>query len=294
MVRETQGPAEKTLTWETGAGVLTSRWTLGPDGDWWQSEYPVKNRVDLAAAREVVTARRYTARSSSSPEPKIEMSPGATVEMSPGATVLELPKRPWSELFHSFIGWSEGLIFLLEEPEALQEIVALLEEKLAGLVSDMAALPGDLVLSPDNLDGQFLPPESFKESLAPSYARTVQALHAEGKRLVVHVGGPVRGLLAGLAQCGVDCVQGISGPPQGDSTLEEAREISGPDLALWGGIPQDCLLASCPEHEFRDAAEAAFSRGAADPRVIVGVADRVPADALPERMHALARMALEA
>src|SRR5512147_3220660 len=45
-VRETRGPAEKTLTWETSAGVLTSRWTLGPDGDWWQSEYPVKNSAD--------------------------------------------------------------------------------------------------------------------------------------------------------------------------------------------------------------------------------------------------------
>jgi uroporphyrinogen-III decarboxylase len=185
-------------------------------------------------------------------------------------------------------------MFLLEEPAALQEIVDLLERSLAGLVSEVARLPGDLILSPDNLDGQFVPPESFDESLAPSYTRTAETLHAGGKRLVVHAGGPVRGLLAELARCGVDCVQGISGPPQGDSTLEEARELAGPRLALWGGIPQDTLLASCADQEFRAAAEAAFSRGAADPRVIVGVADRVPADALPERIQALARMALQA
>ena len=296
-IRETQGPAEKTLTWETSSGLLTSRWTLGPDGDWWQSEYPVKTRVDLAAAREVVEARRYVARSpaaAASASEVSKMSPGATVEMSPGATVMELPKRPWSELLHSFVGWSEGLMFLLEEPAALHEIVVLLEERLARLVSDMARLPGHLILSPDNLDGQFVPPESFQESLAPSYAKTVETLHAGGKRLVVHVGGPVRGLLAGLARCGVDCVQGVSGPPQGDSTLAAARKLSGPDMALWGGVPQDCLLASCTEAEFRSAAEAAFSRGAADPQVIVGVADRVPVDALPGRIQALARMAAEA
>lgn len=275
VTRETQGPAEKTLTWETSSGQLTSRWTLGPDGDWWQSEYPVKTRADLDAAREVAQARRYIAR------------PGAA------AVVMELPKRPWSELLHAFVGWSEGLMFLLEEPDTLQEIVGALEESLSRLVSDIARLPGDLILSPDNLDGQFVSPDSFQESLAPSYAKSVETLHAGGKRLVVHVGGPVRGLIAGLARCGVDCVEGVSGPPQGDSPLETARELSGPHMTLWGGIPQDCLLASCPEGEFRASAEAAFSRGVADPLVIVGVADRVPADALPERIRALARMALE-
>ena len=287
VTHETRGPAEKSLTWETSSGLLTSRWTLGPDGDWWQSEYPVKTGADLAAARKVVEARRYVTRSPAT----VEMSPGATVEMSPGATVMELPKRPWSEVLNSFIGWSEGLMFLLEEPAAIAGIVALLEERLAGLVSEVAGQPGDLILSPDNLDGQFVPPESFQESLAPSYRKSVETLHAGRKRLVVHAGGPVRGLLAALSGCGVDCVQGISGPPQGDSTLEEARELSGPNLALWGGIPQDCLLASCTDSEFRTIARAAFALAAADPRVIVGVADRVPADALCERIQALAEMA---
>jgi hypothetical protein len=273
-VRETQGPTEKSLTWETDAGTLTSRWTLGPDGDWWRSEYPVKSAADLSAALQVVRARRYIPR-----------------EQPAALLALELPMRPWSDLLHSFLGWSEGLMFLLEEPAALQEIVDVLEEGMTGLVSVMAGLPGDLVLSPDNLDGQFVPPESFEQNLAPSYTRTARALHAGAKRLVVHVGGPVRGLLPGLVRCGVDCVQGISGPPQGDSTLLDARRLVGPGTALWGGIPQDSLLASCPDGEFRAVAEAAFAVAAADPCVVVGVADRVPADALPERISALAHMA---
>ena len=276
VVRENLGAEEKTLAWETSAGTLTSRWTRGPDGDWWQSEYPVKSLTDLSAAREVAGARRYV--------PRNPRDTGGQ------PVVMELPRRPWSELLHSFLGWSEGLMFLLEEPAALREIVDMLEEKITGLVSDVAALPGDLVLSPDNLDGQFVPPESFEGNLAASYERTARALHDRGKRLVVHVGGPVRGLLPGLARCGVDCVQGISGPPQGDTTLQEARRLVGSGPALWGGVPQDSLLASCGDGKFRAAAEAAFSAASADPCVIVGVADRVPADALPERITALARM----
>src|SRR5208282_4739718 len=216
--------------------------------------------------------------------------PRALPDTDEHPVVVELPKRPWSELLHSFLGWSEGLMFLLEEPAALREIADMLEEKISRLVSDVAGLPGDIVLSPDNLDGQFVPPESFEENFAPSYAKTARALHDGGKRLVVHVGGPVRGLLPGLARCGVDCVQGISGPPQGDSTLEEARQLVGTGPALWGGVPQDSLLASCGDGVFRAAAEAAFSQASVDPQVIVGVADRVPADALPDRIATLARM----
>ncbi len=50
---------ERIIRYETSAGTLTARWSLGPDGDWWQTEYPIKTVEDLAAAREVVAARKY-------------------------------------------------------------------------------------------------------------------------------------------------------------------------------------------------------------------------------------------
>ena len=45
-----------------------------------------------------------------------------------------------------------------------------------------------------------------------------------------------------MLQDKVDCVQGICGPPQGDSTLAEARGLCNSALGLWGGIAQDFLL----------------------------------------------------
>jgi hypothetical protein len=285
-VRESKNAIEQTLVWETAAGTLTSRWTLGPDGDWWQSEYPVKRSTDLRAARMVAEARRY----------ELGTWPGHEVPAQASSdeiAAVELPQRPWSELFHTFLGWSEGLVLFLEEPDGLRDVVKILEEKLARLVAEIRRLPEPTVVSPDNLDGQFIAPAAFEEMLAPSYRKSVEMLRACGKRLVVHVGGPVRRLLPGLADCGIDCVEGVCGPPQGDSPLAEARGLSGARMALWGGIPQDSLLASFPESGFREAAEAAFSMARADPGVIVGVADRVPVSALPERLEALARMSLE-
>jgi len=277
---------ERTVRWETRAGILLSRWTRGPDGDWWQAEYPVKSAADLAAAREAAEARRYV------PDPAALAAERSTGD--PVFLALELPQRPWSELFHSFLGWSEGLMLFLEQEEALRGIVGILEEKLQDITREVAKMPGDLVLSPDNLDGQFIAPSSFDEHLAPSYERSAEALHAAGKRIVVHAGGPVRGLLPGLARCGVDCVEGVCGPPQGDASLAEAREMCGASITLWGGIAQDFLLGSRAPQEFETAVTAAFDQARGDPNAVVGVADKVPVDALPERLEALLRFAREA
>jgi hypothetical protein len=279
-VTDNRGPTERTLGWETPDGTLISRWTLGPDGDWWRSEYPVKGPSDLKAAMAVARARHYLL----SPDP-------ADQESAEGLTALELPLRPWSELFHAFLGWSDGLMLFMEEPQVLKEIAAVLEADLAPLVEKMAVLPGDFVLSPDNLDGQFITPEVFQENFAPSYRGTAVALHGQGKQLIVHAGGPVRRLLAGLSDCGVDCVQGICGPPQGDSTLAEARGLCNSALGLWGGIAQDFLLADRTEREFEVAVETAFAEAVKDPHAIVGVADKVPVHAVPRRLENLARMA---
>ena len=50
---------ERVIRYETPAGTLTARWSLGPDGDWWQTEYPIKSESDLPTAHAVIAARQY-------------------------------------------------------------------------------------------------------------------------------------------------------------------------------------------------------------------------------------------
>ena len=130
--------------------------------------------------------------------------------------------------------------------------------------------------------------------MAESYRRTAEATHAQGKRLVVHAGGPVRRLLPLLAQAGVDVVEGVAPPPQSDATLAEARAAAGPDLILWGGIAQDLLLAEHNKAEFEAAVKEAAVQAAQDGRMILGIADRVPVDADIARLQAMSRLISEA
>jgi hypothetical protein len=286
VVGRRRADGEKVVTWGTSAGTLTAKWVLGPDGDWWQSEYPVKSRADFDAARLVVNARTYAA------EP-----PSAGPAAGPPAGVLaaiELPRSPLPELFNSFLGWSEGLMLFLEEPDAVEELARILTEKMHGLLGEIAPMHASLAFAPDNLDARFITPDVFARSVAPLYARIAAALHAAGTSLVVHVGGPAASLLTALAVSGVDCAQGVCGAPQGDCTLAQARAACGPAMTLWGGIPQDVLLESSTREEFESAVRAAFAEAEGDPRAVVGVADRIPVEALPERLQQLARLAREA
>ncbi len=273
-VKVVESEAERVTTWDVRGTTLTSRWTLGPDGDWWQAEYPVKSAAELPFALEIVKARTYT----------VEQAAGGSAP-----AVVELPLRPFSEVLHAFIGWTDGLMLLFEAPEAIAEMTAVLEAKYQDLAAQLAASGPALLFSPDNLDGQFMSPPLFEEHMKESYRATADAAHAHGAKLAVHVGGPVRALLPGLAAAGVDAIEGICAAPQSDAGIAEARALCGPRVTLWGGISQDALLPATPEDAFRQEMGEALSDAVSDGNVVIGVADRVPVEAVPERLQEIAR-----
>jgi hypothetical protein len=281
----TRQNGERVVRFETSAGTLVARWTLGPDGAWWQTEYPVKTKEDLAAALELANSRSYIL------DPT-ELDRLEAMVGDDGILAIEIPRRPYSDLLHELLGWSEGFM-LLNEP-AIQEIIAILETKLQQLVQEVAGLPGRVIFSPDNLDGQFISPTVFKTYLADSYRLTAGVLHQSGQYLLVHVGGPIRHLLAPLAEAGVDGVEGVAGPPQGDVSLAQAREIVGQRVTLWGGIPQDFLLDMHDRQEFEATVMQAVQEAQGDNRMILGVADRVPVDIDLSRLKAIPTLVKQA
>ncbi len=268
-----EADGERVVTSHTADGSLVARWTLMPDGEWWQTEYPVKSADDLPAARALLEARRYVADSGEWRRTDAEVG-------EDGVVALELPRRPFSEVLHTLLGWSDGLMLLMgSERPAIVEMLDLLEAKVQACVESIAAGPGSVAHSPDNLDGSFVSPRIFADHLARSYSLAAETLSVGRKRLVVHAGGPASRLLGPLAAAGVAAVEGVSGPPQGDSPLAEARRLAGPDLCLWGGIPQDYLLAEAAPGDLEGAVRDAIQQSGDDGRVLIGVADQVPAGA---------------
>ena len=82
-------------------------------------------------------------------------------------------------------------------------------------------------------------------------------------------------------------MEGIAGPPQSDATLAEARQLAGPGLTFWGGIPQDLLQDIHTQDVFEAGVAEAILQANGDSRMILGVADRVPVDAEFARLQAI-------
>ncbi len=292
-VEETREGDGRVVRYHTEDGAeFVGRWEVGPDGDLWQTEYPVKSEADLRLAEELSEQETIEADGVA-----IEQAVGS---VGAGVLAIELPMRPFSRLLLEMLGFGDGFFILMDAEERIRQIVARAEESyLAGVtkIADAVAAARSShasgadadepafssAYSPDNLDGSFLTPDYFRDYLMAGYASSASLLREAGLRLTVHAGGPVGSLLGLIAEAGVECVAGVCGPPQGDATIGEARAEVGEQMILWGGIPQDALLASTSEDDFNAALEQAIAD--ADDRTIVGIADHVPEDALWSRIR---------
>ncbi len=271
---------ERVIRHVAPSGTLVERWSLGPDGDWWQTEYPVKTIADLEILKEIIERRAYTLR-------LVEARALAGELGDDGVVALELPRRPFAQLCLEWLGWTDGLMLLMDATDLVDEILTALESKVQALVAAVAALPFDVAYSPDNLDAAFISPGYFRSYLAESFGASAEIMHRQARLLITGTGGPIRRLLPLLAETGVDGIDGIAGPPQSDATLEEARALTGPGLALWGGIPQDVLLPACSDEEFQASVRQAARAASGHRGLLIGVADRVPVDADLSRLKAI-------
>ena len=272
----------RTIEYHTSAGTLTEKWSLGVDGDWWQSEYPVKKVEDLDAAEILINAKTYQMDS------KISGFEPNNPEI---IDVAKLPMSAYADMLHTVIGFSEGFMLLLGAgKERLTEMLTIFEKKRQKYIHDIASLPTSIILAPDNLDGQYISPKVFKDHFLESYQEIAKVLHDHDKKLLVHVGGNCKHILPLFAEAGIDGVLGVSGPPQSNATLAEAREIAGPGLTLWGGITQDYLVSTHDETFLEKAIEEAMTSAGPDQRTIIGIADHVPVETEFARLKKVAAL----
>jgi hypothetical protein len=270
-VTREKSETKRVIKYRTKSGVLYEIWSLGPDGDWWQTEYPVKDEDDLDAAEEIVKAMRYRVKPS---KPTVADTNRCVID------AIQLPKTSYSDMLHTMLGWSDGLMLMMSEEDRLVELLGVMEEKRNELIQNLAAdFAHSIFFAPDNLDGQFISPATFEKHLQSSYQKTCETLHRRDNYLWVHIGGICRHLLPLLAGSGIDGLAGISGPPQSDATLREARKATGPDITLWGGIPQDYVMPMVDLSLLIDSVEAAKAFAAIDNRTVIGIADHVPVEA---------------
>jgi hypothetical protein len=110
---------------------------------------------------------------------------------------------------------------------------------------------------------------------------------------MVHGGGPLGRILEQISQSGIDCLAGVCGPPQGDTPLADARNLTAERTVLWGGIPQDYLMDFTPPQSFEEQTRGIIEEFKGDRLSILGIADHVSIDTNFSRLKKTSEMIKE-
>ena len=93
-----------------------------------------------------------------------------------------------------------------------------------------------LTAGPELATPPMMPPRAFAELVTPYQKRLIEVIHAAGHLAVIHCHGRVRDVLGHMIETGVDAIEPIEPPPQGDIRLAELMDRADGRLSFLGHI----------------------------------------------------------
>ena len=220
---------KKVQTFETGAVTLKAVYAFDEVGATLHLEKPLITDFDneYAAWREMLMAKR------------IAFDERSFVELSEdvGDTGIVLAGEVFSPLkMLHFDARADNAIYLLfDHEDKLRELMDIHSSLMLGHVRAMAAKGVKVIMSMDNLDSMFYPPDYFDKYCKEFYSEASRICHEHGAKFFVHACGRQKDIMSNVVDAGIDGLEGIAFPPLGDIELWEARR-AGPKFIVNGGL----------------------------------------------------------
>jgi len=258
--------------WRTPAGGISDHWDYMDAAHCWaHTEYAVKTVADLRVVQDIFARTCY--------EPAPDNFTRASEAVGDaGLPISPVPRGPLAALMTDWCGVMTTCYLIADEPVAIEDTLATIEEATEPAFDAIAEGPAELLHWCDNLDSNTYT-SYFDHYMRDCYSRRLELLHAAGKSVVTHLDGFVRGLLPKLVEVGFDGVESITPGPVGDVEIEELRGLCGSDhTILWGGIPGAMFAPPWTARDMREHTIRLLDALAGDGRLVVGSADQVPPD----------------
>ncbi|NLF32074.1 MAG: hypothetical protein GX591_14455 [Planctomycetes bacterium] len=196
--------------------------------------------------------------------------------------------------FHQFVrelaGYDNAFFHLADFPDEVHALLATLtdvfNERLLPLV---LASPAVLLLHGGHLSTQYTPPPLFEAYILPHCERFFGAFHDAGKFLTMHADNDTSAILPQLRAGGWDLMECFATAPLVRTTLADAFDAWGDDVAIWGGVPSSILGPECPQRDFEKHLDAILQAVRGRRRVILGISDNLMPGACIERVEMISR-----
>lgn len=152
-----------------------------------------------------------------------------------GITLIWGRRSPMQTILVDYVGLEEFAYHLADdflEMEALRE--ALLEQMIESY-KIFAEGPGKYIHMLENFTAETWGPERFTKYHLPVYEKVIPILHKAGKKVYTHFDGKLACVADLVAKTGIDGIESLTLPPEGDMQYAQARKIW-PEKFLWSNI----------------------------------------------------------
>jgi corrinoid protein of di/trimethylamine methyltransferase len=172
-----------------------------------------------------------------------------------------------------------------KEMQALAEGIEQVYEQLLQVV---AQSPAEVVLWGANYDDMITYPRYFEKEIQPWLQKASRTLEDSGKLMICHTDGENRGLMKLIRDSGMHIAEAVCPYPMMRVKIEDYYRQWCDKITIFGGIPQSLLSAeTASEEDFQSYLDHFFKAVAPGSRVIVGVADTTPPNAVFDRLRRL-------
>ena len=140
------------------------------------------------------------------------------------------------KLLHITLGPVNSVYFLVDHPEVAARIMSIHEERQLLAIEDCVRSGVQAVMSMDNLDSMFHPPDYVETYSASFYSRAAEICNKYGAKFFIHACGNQKENLKLISSLGVHGLEGVAYPPLGNVSLKEAFEMTNETFIITGGI----------------------------------------------------------
>ena len=157
----------------------------------------------------------------------------------------------------------EFILFCMMHEEKALEFLRVMTERIKHHLRYMlerGVKPAYWFGGPEFATPPLMGPQQFKKFVVPFDTELIELVHAYDALVVMHCHGRVKKVLPMIRKMRPDGLHPIEGPPMGDVTLKEARELLGPRLCVIGNIQIGDMYTDSAE-EIDAKVEAAIREG---------------------------------
>jgi corrinoid protein of di/trimethylamine methyltransferase len=170
----------------------------------------------------------------------------------------------------------------------MQDLAEGIEHVYEQLLQTVVKSSAEIVLWGANYDDMITYPTYFEKEIRPWLQKASRTLAANGKLLLSHTDGENRGLMDLIHESGLHIAEAVCPYPMMRVKIEDYYRQWGDKITIFGGIPQSLLSEeTASEEDFQGYLDHFFKAVAPGRRIIVGVADTTPPNAVFDRLRRL-------